>query len=120
MKSSIENNEVTLEREAPKSSQVPKTKGLALSGARMLKPINFYCTAPKAQTVALIGDFNGWDPASHPMQRRIDGWWFLQIPLVHGHHQYLFLVDGAPTLDPHATGASRNERYSRVSLIAVS
>lgn len=120
MKSSFENNEVTFESEAPKSSQAPKSKGLAPSSARMLKPVNFYCAAPKAQAVALIGDFNRWDPASQPMQRRVDGWWFLQIPLPHGYHQYLFLVDGTPTLDPHATGASRNERYSRVSLIAVS
>ena|SRR6266567_1449676 len=120
MKSIIENNEVNSEWEAPKTTQALRAKGLAPGAAKMLKPINFYCSAPNAQMVALIGDFNGWDPAAHPMQRRVDGWWFLQIPLTHGYHQYLFLVDGKPALDPHATGASRNERYSRASLIAVS
>lgn len=84
------------------------------------KPINFFCFAPEAAAVFLMGDFNGWNPASLPMQRRTDGWWFLQVPLSHGHHQYQFLVDGKPTLDPHATGITRNERYARVSLIAVS
>jgi len=84
------------------------------------KPINFYCAALEARSVCLMGDFNGWNPASHPMERRRDGWWFLQVPLTHGHHQYLFVVDGTPTLDPHATGAARNERYAKVSLIAVS
>ena len=90
------------------------------SGKGMAKPISFFLHAPDAQTVCVAGDFNHWDPASLPMQRREDGWWFLQVNLTHGHHQYHFLVDGAPTLDPHATGKARNERYAQVSLIAVS
>ena|SRR5712691_6195675 len=96
-----------------------KPRGLRLA-VKTVKPINFYCDAPAAHSVTLIGDFNGWDPASHPMQRRPDGWWFLQVPLGHGYHQYLFIVDGTPTLDPHATGTGRNERYAKASLIAVS
>jgi hypothetical protein len=31
-------------------------------------------------------------------------WWFLQVELSHGHHEYRFLVDGKPVLDPHAAG----------------
>lgn len=84
------------------------------------KPINFYCNAPTAQAVHLVGDFNGWDPDSHAMTRRVDGWWFLQVSLSHGHHQYRFLVDGKPTLDPRATGVARNELGEEVSLVAVS
>ena len=86
----------------------------------MLKPINFYCSAPEAESVHLMGDFNGWNPSSHRMQKQLDGWWFLPVPLTHGHHQYLFVVDGTPTLDRHATGTTRNHRYEKVSLIAVS
>ena len=89
------------------------TKGLA-------KPISFFLHAPNAQAVCVAGDFNDWHPTSLPMQRREDGWWFLQVNLTHGHHQYHFIVDGIPTLDPHATGKARNERYAQVSLIAVS
>jgi 1,4-alpha-glucan branching enzyme len=37
------------------------------------KPVNFHCAAPSAQSVYLVGDFNGWNPASHPMRRREDG-----------------------------------------------
>jgi 1,4-alpha-glucan branching enzyme len=96
-----------------------RARGPRLAG-KTVKPINFYCNAPEAHSVTLIGDFNSWDPGSHPMQRRPDGWWFLQVPLVHGHHQYLFIVDGTPVLDPHATGSGRNERYAKASLIAVS
>jgi 1,4-alpha-glucan branching enzyme len=84
------------------------------------KPVNFYCAAPFAQSVFLAGDFNGWNPASHPMRRREDGCWFIEVLLTHGHHQYQFLVDGQPVLDPRGTGIARNERNERVSLVAVS
>lgn len=86
----------------------------------MLKPVNFYCHAPQAAQVTLAGDFNGWDAAAYPMQKQPDGIWFIQVPLNHGHHQYWFIVDGAPVLDPRAHGIGRNERNERVSLLAVS
>lgn len=54
------------------------------------------------------------------MRRRVDGWWHVQVFLCHGHHQYRFLVDGKPELDPTATGVDRDERGEHVSLIAVS
>jgi 1,4-alpha-glucan branching enzyme len=87
---------------------------------RMTKPVNFYCAAPSAQSVYLVGDFNGWDPTSHPMRRRVDGWWFIEMQLSHGHHRYRFLVDGKPVLDRQGTGIARNERNEQVSLLAVS
>lgn len=82
------------------------------------KPVSFFCAAPRAKRVELVGGFNGWQPL--PMARSVDGWWTAQVELCHGHHEYQFLVDGQPMLDPHATGAVRNERDERVSLIAVS
>ena len=85
----------------------------------MAKPINFFCNSPKALTVQLVGDFNHWNPTTHPMEQRVDGWWFLQVLLTHGHHQYRFLVDGEPMLDPRATGVTRNEWGEAVSLMAV-
>jgi len=48
-----------------------------------------------------------------------DGRWMASLDLTHGYHQYLFLVDGTPALDPNATGKARNERNEPVSLIAV-
>ena len=90
------------------------------SAKNISKPINFYYARPDARSVSLIGDFNGWDPSSLPMQRRMDGWWFIQVPLTHGHHRYLFLVDGTPTLDPGSSGTVEVEGYSKASLIAVS
>ena len=54
------------------------------------------------------------------MERRADGWWYAQITLCHGHHQYRFIVDGKSMLDPKASGAGRDERGEEVSLVAVS
>ena len=54
------------------------------------------------------------------MQRTPDGRWMASLELNHGHHRYLFLVDGEPMLDPNATGIARDDQNNRVSLIAVS
>ena len=88
------------------------------SAQETAKPINFYCAAPYAGQVHLVGDFSQWRPLL--MERREDGWWFLQVWVPHGHHQYRFLVDGAPMLDLHATGITRDDHDEPVSLIAVS
>ena len=82
--------------------------------------VNFFCDAPEASHVCLVGDFNGWDMSATPMLRTPDGRWMAGLELHHGHHRYLFIVDGQPKLDPKATGIVRNERNERVSLIAVS
>lgn len=90
------------------------------SAKNMAKPVNFYCVAPQADAVSLVGDFNGWEPWANPMQRQPDGSWSAQVQLHHGYHQYQFLVDGEPMLDPKAHGIARHERNEPVSLIAVS
>jgi len=90
------------------------------SAKDMTKPVNFYSAEPKAASVNLVGDFNDWNPTAHPMERRVDGWWFIQVPLAHGHHPYVFLVDGEPMLDPKATGTIQIDRYAKASVIAVS
>jgi len=87
---------------------------------RPLHLVDFFCRAPQAKSVSLIGDFNGWQPGAHPMTRMPDGGWVIRMELPHGHHQYLFLVDGVPILAPNAMGKVHNERNETVSLIAIS
>jgi 1,4-alpha-glucan branching enzyme len=86
----------------------------------MAKPVHFFCEAPKARAVYLVGDFNEWDPVADAMIRRVDGWWFIEVDLPHGHHQYRFLVDGVVKLDPQASGVAHNENGEEVSVVAVS
>jgi 1,4-alpha-glucan branching enzyme len=95
----------------PLSRQVPK---------KTLRPMTFICNAPQAQSVSLVGDFNGWSAAANPMKQMPDKAWFLTLELPHGHHRYAFLVDGALVLDPRAQGITRNDKGERVSLVPVS
>ena len=85
-----------------------------------LRAINFICHAPQAKAVSLVGDFNQWDAAAHPMKQTPDRAWLLNVELKHGHHRYAFLVDGVLTLDPHAQGITRNDKGERVCLVPVS
>jgi 1,4-alpha-glucan branching enzyme len=85
-----------------------------------VKPVHFICLAPDAKQVILTGDFNGWNATAAPMKRQVDGSWHAHVSLPPGHHHYLFLVDGTPTLDPKAIGVGQNEKGEKVSMIAVS
>ncbi len=81
--------------------------------------VDFFCHAPDAERVCLVGDFNKWQPTANPMQQMHDGCWLASLELTHGYHEYLFLVDDRPVLDPKASGIAITGR-GRVSLVAVS
>jgi len=85
-----------------------------------LKPVNFFCNAPQALEVFLVGDFNDWNPTSHPMKKGYDGSWQISVTLGHGGHHYQFLVDGKRVNDPRAQGLARNLEGEKVSMILVS
>jgi 1,4-alpha-glucan branching enzyme len=87
---------------------------------KMAKPVSFSFIAPQAQRVTVVGDFNQWNPNAHPMTRQPDGGWMTKVDLPHGHHRYVFMVDEEFTLDPRASGTTRLDENTRVSLIAVS
>jgi 1,4-alpha-glucan branching enzyme len=89
-------------------------------GQQNLRAVVFICNAPQAKSVNLVGDFNQWNPTTHPMKQQVDQAWLLKVDLKHGHHRYAFLVDGQLTLDPQAQGITRNDKNERVSLRPVS
>lgn len=49
--------------------------------------------------VFLTGDFNNWNPRSHPMYRK-DGKWHLSLELKQGYHYYCFLTKTNIMPDP--------------------
>jgi len=81
--------------------------------------IQLWCAAPGARAVCLVGDFNGWNCSSHPMDRHVDGSWWINLKLHSGHHHYLFIVDGKAQLDLNAMCVVDAERMEKVSLIAI-
>lgn len=88
--------------------------------AQATEVITFHYPADGARSVCLIGDFNNWNASAHRMQHQADGSWLLHVALPRGRHYYQFLVDGEPVLDPEAMCTVRQERHSKVSLIALS
>lgn len=85
-----------------------------------LHHVEFFCKAPNASRVCVAGDFNGWSDVANPMQKAADGCWTAALELRVGYHEYYFLVDGIPMLDPRSAGTSTNEQCEPVSLLAVS
>ena len=65
--------------------------------------VQFMLVAPAATRVALVGEFNDWDPSATPMSRAGGGAWHVALPLARGRHVYAFVVDGSSWVaDPQA------------------
>jgi len=79
--------------------------------------VRFALAAPRAERVALVGDFNAWQPRATPLVRDARrGAWVGQVAMTRGRHRYAFVVDdtqwvadpSAPaTLAPNGRPASR-------------
>ena len=85
--------------------------------------VHFAVWAPNASLVRLVGDFNDWDPARHPMRRRADiGVWEIFIPDIGLGRAYKFHITGPDGIvlplkaDPYAFAAEL--RPSTASLTA--
>ncbi len=49
----------------------------------------------QAKSVSLCGDFNGWDPAKHPMKRKKGGGFSVTVSLNPGkQYRFRYLLDG--------------------------
>jgi len=58
--------------------------------------VHFAVWAPNARNVSVVGDFNDWNPARHPMRRRTDiGVWEIFIPDIGEWRAYKYRVIGA-------------------------
>ncbi len=84
---------------------IPKKKSKA-SGS--LKPTEFSLSAPQAQSVFLVGNFNQWDLSSHPLKRDKNGMWKISLNLNPGQYEYRFFVDGEWQSDPSCSTCVEN------------
>ncbi len=58
--------------------------------------VHFAVWAPNARHVSLVGDFNDWDAARHPLRSRADiGVWEIFIPDIATGRAYKFRITGA-------------------------
>ncbi len=82
--------------------------------------VTFVLVAPGARSVALAGDFDGWDRARMPMRRVASGLWTLDVPLAPGRYQYAFVVDGSRFVaDPAAPRAVGDDFGQPNSVVTV-
>jgi hypothetical protein len=83
--------------------------------------VQFGFVAPHASSVALVGDFNNWDPKATPLRAASTGGvWSVEVPIEPGRHLYAFVVDGTvwrpDPAAPQATGEDFGEPNSALTV----
>lgn len=128
-------------RPAPRIRRIPRTMawaaalaGLTLIGAALARPGTFdrLRAADKTQAieltldtnastkVAVVGDFNNWDPQATMLTRRGQRW-STTVRLRPGRYRYTFLVDGAHWVaDPGRSTAADPDFDRPTSILTVS
>lgn len=65
-----------------------------------IKYRNFFITAPGAQRVELLADFNQWGKTPIVLKAYSRGYFETSVALTSGEYKYVFSVDGKDVLDP--------------------
>jgi hypothetical protein len=82
---------------AAKKTAAPVVKAKAKS---RLRKVPFEKFAPASGSVAVAGDFNGWDPTAFLLARDAEGIWRGEISIAPGNYQYRLVFDGNWEHDP--------------------
>ena len=83
--------------------------------------VEFSLDAPGAMTVAVAGDFSGWETEFALDDADGDGIWTGRIPITPGVHKYMFVIDGTDWVtDPRAQRYSDDGFGNRNAVLAVS
>ena len=85
-----------------------------------LKVVKFSVRFPKADEVAIAGDFNRWDPAGVPLHHNGHDEWHTSLELSPGLHEYRLRVDGEWVDDPDAVRKVPNPFGSENAVLIVS
>ena len=88
----------------PKMSTRNKNNG----GKPKSKRIHFEFASPTAESVAIAGSFNDWQPNATPMIALGQGRWVKDLALPPGDYEYCLVVDGQWNPDPQATETRPN------------
>jgi hypothetical protein len=70
------------------------------------------------KTVALVGDFNNWDPFLDRLYETEPGVYEISLRLRSGNHGYYFFIDGNRVLDPRNYGVMENQDGLAVSVFS--
>ncbi len=86
------------------------------------RPVSLHLNAPASSRVAVVGDFNDWDPAATPLRPAgRDGGWVVELRLKPGRYHYTFLIDGRrwerDPAEPQAPGSDFGPPVSVLTVI---
>ncbi len=79
----------------------------------------FYLKDPEARKVHIVGDFNNWNPYSHPLKRNKSGLWEVEVDIPPGSYAYRFIVDGKFKRDPLGRETVYDSFYNELSLLKI-
>jgi hypothetical protein len=102
---------VTLHGDIPRALVTPRREG---DGS-----LTFVYRGTPARRVALVGDFNAWDPFADALVEREPGTYALTVRLPPGRHWYYFFVEGRRTIDVHNPEGGRDPDGVPVSTFVV-
>ncbi len=105
----------SVDKPRQETAEPEKTKSLDQKladfyGVRQLEDsVMFVTLYPRAQSVMVAGDFNGWKPEEAKMERvNGNGVWRLKLPIQPGRYQYRLVVDGHWQQDPYNDKTEQN------------
>jgi hypothetical protein len=95
----------TLIARTPDLLRLTNAAGTMAQAPSVVHVVRFVFVDSAAHDVALVGDFNAWNPSRDDLQPTgSHGAWTISIPLAPGRHEYAFVVDGKRWVaDPYAT-----------------
>jgi hypothetical protein len=109
------------DRRRPMSELVPAIALEQSNAATDARPVRLRLAAPASSRVAVVGDFNDWDPAATPLRPAGDGGtWIVELRLKPGRYHYTFLIDGRRwARDPSSPPAAESDFGAPVSVLTV-
>ncbi len=86
------------------------------------RPVRLRLASPASSRVAVVGDFNDWDPGATPLRPTEEqGVWTVELQLRPGRYHYTFLIDGRRwERDPSEPRANASDFGAPMSVLTVS
>jgi hypothetical protein len=106
----------------PRQPAIAVAPAAPMPAASSGRAIHLRLEAPASSRVAVVGDFNNWDPAATPLRPAgDDGTWVVELRLKPGRYHYTFLIDGRRwERDPSEPPAAESDFGAPVSVLTVS
>ncbi len=86
---------------------------------KTIQSTEFTLFAPEASKVCVAGDFNNWDPTTHPMRKFKQGVHTKKVKLEPGRYEYKFVVDGEWQADPENSNRQISDIGSENSVLEI-